>query len=844
VVRLTLASLAARRRRVLSVGVAVLIGVAFLTGTLVLGDTLNRNFDRLFTSAAAHTDVIVRASSAVAKGNARDEGRALVDEALVSTVRSVPGVARADAQVFGYGALFGRDHTAIGGNGPPRQAGSWVTVPTLNPYHIVQGRAPHGSDEVVINRGAAKAGDLHVGDTTVVETPDPVTVKIVGIATFGTADGIGQSTFTAFTLPSAQAHVTKAPGEVSSILVQSKPGTSSSSLRARIGARLPAGVEAIRGTQLTQERINNIDKTFLNALRTVLVVFAVIALLVAALTINNTFSIVVAQRTGELALLRAVGASRRQLRRSVTLEAILIGLVAGGLGCVAGLGLAEVLKGLFDSLGFALPAGGLDVRASSLLIAIAVGVVVTVLAAQVPARRAGATPPVAALRAISVEPRRLPPRRVGAGVVMAIIGLGAAVGATRGGGSPALALLASVLLLVAALVLAPLMIGPASRVLGSGLRRLRGAPGLLAEENTRRNPRRSATTATGLVVGVTVVALITVLAASFKATVEHNSRAPFHAALAVNTSSFGGSQLSPLLVNDLRSLPQVDHVVAVGSGSVLLNHKTTTVTNADPSTVQQAVTVHTTGGVLRAVDGPSIGISRTTASNHNWHLGTALPVMYPDGTTTHLRVRAVYDDNSILGGAFLPASLWSAHAIQPTDKSVFVTLHRGVTLSAARHAIKPIAKRYGGDLQDRAQYSAAAASGLNLFLGLVYALLALAIVIALLGIANSLALAVYERRREIALLRAVGETRRQARSALRLESVIIAAFGTLLGVTVGGFLGWSLFEATAEQGATFQLPAIQLVVILVIGAIAGVLAAWRPGRQAARIPILDALATT
>ncbi|MEO5843041.1 MAG: ABC transporter permease, partial [Acidimicrobiales bacterium] len=408
--RLTLTSLWARKRRLVGTSVAVAIGVAFLTGTLVLGDTLSANFRDLFNDVSANTDVVVRSSTVVEAKGATDANRGLIDESIIETVRNVDGVGDVEGKVVGYGSLYGSDGEPIGGNGPPRQAGSWITSPDLNPYKLVEGRAPELPNEVVINRGAAKAGGLHLGDTTVVQTPEPVEVTIVGIATFGDTDGLGQTTWTAFTLRDAQDAVMHQPGKVSSILVTAADGVSSVELRDRIAAVVPANTEAITGKALADERIDDIAKTFLNLLRTFLVVFALIALAVATLSINNTFAITIAQRTRELALLRAVGASRRQVRGAVTLEALAIGGVSGLVGLVGGLGIAGLLKGLFDAFGGALPAGGMAIRPQSLAIGLAAGVVVTLLAAQAPARRASVIAPVAALRDADVEPSR-PSRR-------------------------------------------------------------------------------------------------------------------------------------------------------------------------------------------------------------------------------------------------------------------------------------------------------------------------------------------------------------------------------------------------------------------------------------------------
>jgi putative ABC transport system permease protein len=838
--RLTIVSAWRRGRRLVGTAVAVVLGVAFLTGTLVLGDTLKANFDRLFAEVSAGTDVVVRNATAVDPDSARDQGRGLIDASIVDIVRRVEGVAGAEAQILGYGSLIGRDGDAIGGNGPPRQAGSWITTPELNPYRLVEGRAPQAPDEVVVNRGAAHDGHLKVGDHTVVQTPQPVEVTIVGIATFGDADGLGQTTFTGFTLAAAQANVTRQPDRVSTILARAAPGVSAEALRDRIAAALPTGVEAITGEQLADERVDAIASTFLNLPRGFLIVFAMIALVVATLTINNTFSITIAQRTKELALLRAVGASRRQLRRSVSIEAAAVGLGAALVGVVAGLGVAGLLKGLFDAVGGALPAGGLRIRPTSIAIGIAVGVIVTLLAAQIPARRAAAVSPITALREVEIESGRLTRTRTTAGVSLVAAGLVATLAAAVGGVLP-LAGLGALLLVVGALSVAPAALPPVAGALGGPLRRLRSG-GQLAEENARRNPRRTAATATALVVGVAVVSLFTVLTASLKATLNDDVTEGFAADLSVNTAFFGGGQLSPRIIDELRALPEVARAVGVGQGPVVLDGDTTTITATDADTIDRVVDVRTTSGSLASLGMDGIAISTTRASEEDWSVGTTIDVTFSDGSTQPVTVRAVYDNNRLIGGVVVPWELWAGHTAQPTNRTAFIDTRPGVDPDAARQAIEPIAKRYGGDVQDRAEYASAATGGLDLLLTIIYALLALAVIIALLGIANSLSLAVYERRREIGLLRAVGQTRRQARSVLRLESIIVSSFGTAVGLALGGYLGWALFATVSDNDTTFALPIAQLAIVAFVGALAGVIAARRPARRAARLDILDALA--
>ncbi|MGH9139247.1 MAG: ABC transporter permease, partial [Acidimicrobiales bacterium] len=389
--RATIASLVGHRRRLVGTVFAIVAGVAFLAGTLVLGDTLRANFDRLLSDATAGTDAIVRAPTPfTAEASA---GRPLVDESLAETLRGVDGVAAVEGRVQGYGRIIGRDGDGIGGSGPPTFAASWITDPDLNPYQIAEGRAPEADDEVVINRGAAEDGNLAVGDRTIVQVPAPIEVTIVGIATFGDADGLGPTTFAAFTLPAAQEHLLGGPGRVTEFVVDAEPGVSQAELAANLSPVMPDSLEVVTGGEATSEQLDDIRSDFLDMFSTILVVFGAIGLGVATFTIHNTFSILVAQRTREAALFRALGASRRQVLGSVTTEAAVIGLVASIIGAALGVGVAAGLLELFHAFGFPLPGGGMTVSAASVVVAIVVGVAATALAALSPAVRAARVSP-------------------------------------------------------------------------------------------------------------------------------------------------------------------------------------------------------------------------------------------------------------------------------------------------------------------------------------------------------------------------------------------------------------------------------------------------------------------
>ncbi len=837
------------KRRLVATLLAVSLGVAFLAGTLLLSDTLRANFDRLFAQANGGTDVVVRSATKIG-GVPGATGRAGIAASLLPKVRAVDGVADAQPYTEGYGQLLGSDGTRIGGDGPPTRAANWIDDPALNPYHLVQGRTPEADDEVVINRGAAKTGHLSIGATTTLLTPRPLRVRIVGIAEFGSADGFGSATFAGLTRHAAAVRLASGtPGKVTQILVRATPGVSPQQLASRVQPILPSGLQAITGGALAAENFAQINSGFLGFLSTGLTAFAVVALLVAAFSIYNTFSILAAQRGRESALLRALGATSRQLAAASLLETLAIGLVGSVLGLAGGIGVAALLKGVFAGFGFALPAGGLVFKLSSSLLALLVGVVATLLAGVLPAVRGSRIPPLAALRDLAAESPGVSRRRAVLGGALVAVGTGMVIAGTAGSGQ-GMAIGGAGAMLVGAVALGPVAALPATAVLGAPIAAVRGITGRLSRDNARRNPRRTAATASALMVGVAVVALFTVLGASLKASAANGVTRSLTADLVVDQGGYGGSSgaagFSPRLAAALSRLPQVGVATGLGRGSVLLDGDAQTVTVADPHRLGRVVDLGLTAGALRDLNARSIAVSTTVATARHWRIGTTIPLVYPDGAVGRLRVAAVFDHPDITGNYLLDQAGWTRHAGQVLDSQVLLDLRSGADIAAARSAVSAATASAGKPrVQDRDEYLATATSGVNTVLGLVYVMLALAIVIALMGVANTLSLSIHERTREIGLLRAVGQTRAQTRAMIRWESVIIAVFGTVGGVVLGTFLGWAVVTASSTAAlGVFAAPPLQLAVFLVAGAAAGVVAGIRPGRRAARLDVLAAIAAS
>jgi putative ABC transport system permease protein len=847
--RLSVSSLRAHRRRFAGTFLAVFLGVAFLAGTLVMGDTLRAGFDTMFGNATSGTDAVVRSTGAITTPGESEGVREPVATDLVRTVEKVPGVAAAAPDIQGAGQLVGADGEPIGGQGPPTLAGNWIDDPELNPYQLAEGRAPERSGEVVVNRGTAEKGGLKIGDTTVLRTPDPVEVTIVGLATFGGEDGMAQVTFTGMTRADAEKYLTARPGEASSIQVRAGPGVSQRELVDRLTRVLPKGVEAITGQESTEENTDMISNQFLAVFTTFLLVFSGVALLVATFSIHNTFAIVVAQRTRENALLRALGASRRQVTASTLTEASVVAVTASAAGLAGGIGVAAGLQSLFPAIGFPFPEGDLVVSVLSMALPLAVGVVVCLGSALLPAVRAGRTAPLAALRETAVD-------QSGASRVRAVTGAGLAalaVAVTLTGVlvSPSLWLAGTgaVLALVAFVVLGPVASTTAVRVLGGPLDRLRGVTGSLARRNALRSPRRTAATASALMIGVAVVSLFTVFGASLKATMDQTVSRSFAGDVAVSTPSFGagGSGLSPRLAGALQSLPEVDTAVGLGRGVAEVNGQGRALTVTDPLALERTFDLGTVRGALSDLGTDGIAVTGTEAEKQGLTTGDKARLTFTDGEKDTFTVRAVYGRSELAGDYVITRAAWAPHRTQDSDTLVAVSFKDGVSTDTGKAAVEKVAARYGHpEVQTRDEYARSSAGGIDMMLTLVYALLALAVLIALLGIANTLTLAVHERTRELGLLRAVGQTRSQLRAMIRWESILVAAFGTVGGLALGAFLGWVLVKAsdgTSDSTFAFAIPPLQLAVVALVGLTAGALAGLRPAHRAARLDVLRAIAT-
>jgi len=849
--RVTLKGVVAHRLRYALTALAVLLGVAFIAGTFVLTDTMNNSFNGLYSQMYQGTAAVVRATQPFNPGTNFANQRQLIDASLATTVARVPGVQAVALDTEGYARIVGKNGKPIGtvGNGAPTLGFGWTDVTALNPFRLLAGgQPPRSPGQVVIDKHSADVGGFKVGDTVRILTQQGSGIyTITGIVTFGSSDNLLGATTAGFD-PVTAAKLLAQPGKTDAIDVESAPGVSAATLVTRIqNAIHNPGIEVVSGASVTAEGEQAAHQD-LSIIGDFLLAFGLIALFVGAFVIFNTFSMVVAQRQRELALLRAVGASRGQVLAMVLGESVVIGLIASGAGVIAGIGLAMVLKAGMAALGISLPGSGLVVSPRTVLFGLLAGTLVTAASAIVPARRAATIPPVAALQDAAAEPRQPSVQRsvsrliVGMlGVVILSIGL---FGHT--GDRVELVGIGAAAVFIGVAVLSTFAVRPVCRVLGVPLARS-GPAGMLGERSAIRTPARTSATAAGLMVAVAMVSMITIMASSLKASADSTITSALRADFVVATGAQAGGSggLSPNLERSLAALPQVSDVAGIRSGVVKMFGTVTPVVAADPAKAAQLVDMGVTQGELATMTPTGIGVSVQVASSRHLQLGSTVAVTYPTTGTKEYTVQVIYSVRDVAGDYILPLAAAQANFPSSLDIAIMVKLAPGVTADAARPAISRVLAAYPtATLQNQDQYKASQTQSYNTLLNLVYELLALAVLIALIGIANTLALSIYERTRELGLLRAVGATRGQLRSMVRAEALVISAFGALEGLVLGAFFGWAIVDSMHSLGVTqLAFPVSQLLIVTVVAALAGLLASIAPSRRAAKLNILQAVTT-
>ncbi|HEU5160949.1 MAG TPA: ABC transporter permease [Streptosporangiaceae bacterium] len=767
-----------------------------------------------------------------------------IPRSVLATVRErTPGAAKVTGAAEGYAAIVGKDGKVIGGQTMTQLGGDW-TDDMATRLRIESGRPPRAPNEVVIDSVSAGKGGLAAGDPVTILTQGPTrTMRISGVVGLGSLGALDRYiTYTLFTPEVAQRLLVK-PGHYSQIYVEAGPDMPVDRLRDQVAAALPAGYEAVTGDQEAGEGRAEIKRIF-SFLTVFLLIFAGVSVFVGSFIIFNTFSMLVAQRTRELALLRAVGASRRQVTRSVLGEAIGVGLIGSTLGLAAGAGLAVGLRALFGIFGIDLPVTRPVFAAPTVVWSYAVGMLVTVVAAYPPARRAAKIPPVAALRDDVALPARSLRLRVAGGIALSALGAGALARGLAGSGEEGASLvgLGAAVVFLAVALLSPVLSRPVTWLLGWPVARLPGAAGTIgrmSRENTRRNPRRTAATASALMIGLALVAMISVLAQSMKVSVDETFDRGFGADYTLAATGVAG--FSPAAVTAAAAAPGVAGVTPVRIGTIKLAGARQPVTVVDPPALVTSTKLAIERGTA-AIGAHQLLVQRAAAAEWGWSVGSIVPGEYPDGTTASLRVAGIFTDNPAVAIPYVmtPAG-YAPHAPGELIQLAYVDTRGG----DARRALESALAAYPNvELRDRRQAKAEARDEVDQLLQMIIALLVLSILIAALGIVNTLALSVVERTREIGLLRAVGVSRRQLRRMVRQESMLIAAFGAALGLTVGVGSGWALRRAMADQGVhELSIPYGLLALYALAAIVIGVVAAIWPARRAARMDVLRAITT-
>jgi putative ABC transport system permease protein len=854
-VKVALRGLLAHKSRLVTTFLAVALGVAFIGGVLVLTDTMNRSFDDLFADVYRDTDAVVRSNQTI--GTDFGELRGQIDGSLLEDVRSADGVAEADGSVDGFARVIDRAGDPVGdpAMGAPTLGGNWSEVDDLNPFDLTDGRAPTSDGEIVLDLGTAKDTGFAVGDMVQVQTQETADeYELVGIARFGAADSPGGASYVLWTTEEAQRLIGD-EGKYSAIGAVAEGGVSQEELATSIDDTLRAdgaqGVEVLTGTEISEDTASDI-KDQLSFFTIFLLVFAVIAVVVGAFVIYNSFSIIVAQRTREMALLRAVGARRRQVRRAVVVEAVVVGLIGSAVGFLVGLALAAFLGNLFE-----LPPGSLAILPTSVTTAVLTGLIVTVFSALVPAWRASRVPPLAAMREVEVDTSGRSRVRFAIGVVGVALGAVIVVAGALGNEVSTVGV-GVALVFVALLFLSPGLARPVSRALGAPLARLRGVAGTLARENAARNPKRTSATAQALMIGVGLVAFILVINSSIRASIDKTLEDSFTGDFVVDSGTFGVIGLPTGVAEQISELPDVSIVAPVRFGPAFVNPD-----GGAPASDDDTAVAGANAGVfelldLRLVDGSAdlgpgqVVISEGKAESEGLGLGDPVRVDFLDDRRPEAdrvaSVSGIYDDTRAAGGIgsyVLGLDDWNAAVANPTDTQVFVQLADGVSVAQAEPEIEQVVEPFAtAEVQSVDEYKDAIGGQLDILLNLVIGLLIIAVIIAMLGIANTIALSVLERTRELGLLRAVGMRRRQVRAAIRWESVIISLFGTVLGLAFGLLGGWGIVRALRNEGfGVFEIPVGTLVVLVVVAALLGLGAALLPAWRASRMNVLDAIAT-
>ncbi len=844
-----------RKLRVALTAIAIALGVALMAGTYILTDTINNSFAGVFKTANEGHAVVITPAQKL--GREVRSQISPIDEAMLARVRATHGVAQAAGSIFTPVTFLDTGGKRLTTMHAPAFASS-VLPPVFESFKPVQGRFPNGPDEVAVDQATAERANLKIGQRMLIAGITPVKrYLIVGIVSFAGGQSFGGAGIGILTPAEAQ-RVVGEPGRFDQIDVAATAGTTPEELRTRIRAELPSTVEVRTGAQQAKQESADLESN-LSALRTFLLVFAYVSLFVGAFIIFNTFSITVAQRTREFGLLRTLGASRRQIMRAVVFEGVLLGACGAVLGLLGGIALAPALDQLFKAFGANLPDSGTVIETRTIVVSLLAGMIVTLLAGAMPALRATRVPPIAALReGVEIPPRTPITRgRYAVPILLALILLRLVIAIAQGEPFSSIAGLIVLSVVFTYIRLRQRKRGRRYRVvpaMASALGALvawRGITGRLARENAKRQPGRTMVTAAALMIGLALVTFVAVLAASFKTSIDHAVDRSFAGNLIVENSQSGGRQqgIPALVAPALRRVPGVASVTPIAF-TVARQHgysENSSVTALEPASFERVYRIEWEQGspaTLQALVDTGAIVTKEFAKSHHVKIGQRITLLTPSERNVTLTVSGIASDEArLLGDLTISLLLARAAFGQREDAVDFVSYAPAVSNAQVQPTVDRLLSVYFPQAQSRtaAQFKEEQAGQINSLLTLIYVLLALSVIVSLFGIVNTLILSIYERLRELGMMRAIGASRKQLRQMIRYESIITALMGGVLGLVIGVAGALITLLATGGKGLAISIPVGTLVVLLIAAALAGVIAAWPPARRAARLDVLEAL---